>query len=42
VPLDALLGLEPQAQHTLGVAERELWMVTELSHAPAARTLDEL
>ncbi len=29
-------------QHTLGVRERALFLVTELSHAKAARTLDEL
>jgi hypothetical protein len=42
VPLDELLGLEPRAQHTLGVRERALFLVTELSYAKAARTLDEL
>jgi hypothetical protein len=42
VPLDTLLGLEPRAQHTLGVRERALFLVTELSYAKAARTLDEL
>jgi len=42
VPLDALLGLEPRSQHTLGVRERALWLVTELSYAKTARTLDEL
>jgi hypothetical protein len=42
VPLDALLGLAPRAQHTLGVRERALFLVTELSYAKAARTLDEL
>jgi hypothetical protein len=42
VPLDALLGLEPRMQHTLGVRERALFLVTELSYAKAARTLDEL
>jgi hypothetical protein len=36
------LGLEPRAQHTLGVRERALWLVTELSYARTARTLDEL
>jgi Uncharacterised protein family (UPF0236) len=40
--LDGLLGLEPRAQHTLGVRERALFLVTELSYAKAARTLDEL
>jgi hypothetical protein len=29
-------------QHTLGVRERALWLVTELSYAKTARTLDEL
>lgn len=28
VPLDAALGLEPRVQHTLGVRERGLWLVT--------------
>ena len=42
VPLDAALGLEPRAQHTLGVRERALWLVTELSYARTARTLEEL
>jgi hypothetical protein len=42
VPLDELLGLEPRAQHTLGVRERALFLVTELSYAKAARTLEEL
>jgi hypothetical protein len=28
VPLDAALGLEPRVQHTLGVKERGLWLVT--------------
>ena len=42
VPLDTLLGLEPRMQHTLGVRERALWLVTELSYAKTARTLDEL
>jgi hypothetical protein len=42
VPLDALLGLEPRTQHTLGVRERALFLVTELSYAKSARTLDEL
>ena len=41
-PLDELLGLEPRSQHTLGVRERALFLVTELSYAKAARTLDEL
>lgn len=42
VPLDEALGLEPRVQHTLGVRERGLWLVTELSYAKTARTLDEL
>jgi hypothetical protein len=42
VPLDEALGLEPRRQHTLGVRERALWLVTELSYAKTARTLDEL
>jgi len=41
-PLDELLGLEPRAQHSLGVRERALFLVTELSYAKTARTLDEL
>lgn len=42
VPLDDALGLEPRMAHTLGVRERGLCLVTELSYAKAARTLDEL
>jgi hypothetical protein len=42
VPLDELLGLEARSQHTLGVRERALFLVTELSYAKSARTLDEL
>lgn len=42
VPLDEVLGLEPRLQHTLGVRERALWLVTELSYARTARTLHEL
>ena len=42
LPLDELLGLEPRVQHTLGVRERALWLVTELSYAKTSRTLDEL
>lgn len=42
VPLDEALGLEARSQHTLGVRERALWLVTELSYARTARTLDEL
>jgi hypothetical protein len=42
VPLDELLGLAPRMQHTLGVRERALFLVTELSYAKTARTLGEL
>lgn len=42
VPLDGALGLEPRIQHSLGVRERALWLVTELSYAKTAATLDEL
>jgi hypothetical protein len=42
VPLDEVLGLAPRMQHTLGVRERALFLVTELSYARTARTLDEL
>jgi hypothetical protein len=42
VPLDDALGLEPRVQHTLGVRERGLWLVTEVSYERAVRTLDEL
>lgn len=42
LPLDAVLGLEPRMQHSLGVRERALFLVTELSYAKTARTLDEL
>lgn len=42
VPLDEALGLEPRAQHTLGVRERGLFLVTEMSYERASRTLDEL
>jgi hypothetical protein len=42
VPLDRALGLEPRMQHTIGVRERALFLVTELSYAKTARTLDEL
>jgi len=42
VPLDLALGLEPRMQHTSGVRERALFLVTELSYARTARTLDEL
>jgi len=42
VPLDEALGLEPRTQHTLGVRERGLWLVTEMSYAKAAETAGEL
>jgi hypothetical protein len=42
VPLDAALGLEPRTQHTLGVRERALWLVTEMSYAKAVETAGEL
>jgi len=42
VPLDAALGLEPRVQHTLGVRERGLWLVTEMSYAKAVETAAEL
>jgi hypothetical protein len=42
VPLDVALGLEPRIQHSLGVRERALWLVTELSYAKTATTLEEL
>lgn len=42
VPLDLALGLEPRLQHSLGVRERALWLVTEMSYARTASTLDEL
>lgn len=42
VPLDVALGLEPRIQHSLGVRERALWLVTELSYARTATTLEEL
>jgi hypothetical protein len=42
VPLDVALGLEPRVQHTLGVRERGLWLVTEMSYAKAAETAGEL
>ncbi len=42
VPLDVALGLEPRIQHSLGVRERALWLVTEMSYARTALTLEEL
>ena len=42
VPLDTALGLEPRTQHTLGVRERGLWLVTEMSYQKAVDTAAEL
>ncbi|HVL52703.1 MAG TPA: UPF0236 family protein [Vitreimonas sp.] len=42
VPLDAALGLEPRTQHTLGVRERGLWLVTEMSYQKAVDTAAEM
>jgi Uncharacterised protein family (UPF0236). len=42
IPLDTALGLEPRIQHSLGVRERALWLVTEMSYARTAATLEEL
>jgi hypothetical protein len=42
VPLDAALALEPRTQHTLGVRERGLWLVTEMSYAKSVETAGEL
>jgi hypothetical protein len=42
VPLDAALGLEARTQHTLGVHERALWLVTEMSYQKAVDTAVEL
>ena len=42
VPLDAALGLEPRTAHTLGVHERGLWLVTEMSYQKAVDTAAEL
>lgn len=42
VPLDTALGLRPREAHTLGVRERGLWLVTELSYGRSAGLLDEL
>jgi hypothetical protein len=35
VPLDEALGLEARTAHTLGVRERGLWLVTEMSYQKA-------
>ena len=42
VPLDAALGLEPRVQHTLGVRERGLWLVTEMSYQRSVDTAAEV
>lgn len=42
IPLDAALGLEPRVQHTLGVRERGLWLVTEMSYQKAVDSAAEL
>ena len=42
VPLDEVLGLEARTAHSLGVRERALWLVTELSYARTATTLAEV
>jgi len=42
VPLDTALGLEPRTTHTLGVRERALWLVTEMSYAKAVDVAAEL
>jgi hypothetical protein len=42
VPLDEALGLEARTQHSLGVRECALWLVTELSYAKTVQTLEEL
>jgi len=42
VPLDAALGLEPRIQHSLGVRERGLWLVTEMSYAKTVDVAAEL
>ena len=42
MPLDAALGLEPRTAHTLGVRERGLWLVTEMSYQKAVDVAAEL
>jgi DNA-directed RNA polymerase subunit RPC12/RpoP len=42
IPLDAALGLAPRTQHTLGVRERALWLVTEMSYQKAVDVAAEL
>lgn len=42
VPLDAALGLEPRTAHTLGVRERGLWLVTEMSYQKSVDVAAEL
>jgi hypothetical protein len=42
VPLDLALGLEPRTAHTLGVRERALWLVTEMSYQKSVDVATEL
>lgn len=42
VPLDEALGLEPRTQHTLGLRERALHLVTELSYQRSVEVAAEL
>jgi hypothetical protein len=42
IPLDQALGLEPRTAHTLGVRERGLWLVTEMSYQKAVDVAAEL
>lgn len=42
VPLDEALGLEPRTQHTLGLQERALFLVTELSYGRSVEIASEL
>jgi hypothetical protein len=42
VPLDEALGLEPRTQHTLGLRERALYLVTELSYQRTVEVAAEL
>jgi hypothetical protein len=42
VPLDEALGLEPRTQHTLGLQERALYLVTELSYQRTVEVAAEL
>jgi hypothetical protein len=42
MPLDEALGLEPRTQHTLGLQERALFLVTELSYQRSVEVAAEL